>query len=910
MAEVSSFFPLHDSGSGLLDHHYSEDYAHDSRRLETDAPVWQTVLVSLSIFVMLTVIVMDKMGPDWVMVATLALFMVTGIVSTKEAVEGFANNSILTIMVLLLIGEGIGRTGALDYYMGKILGKPKTIIDAQIRLMIPTGILSAFFSNTAQVAVMVPLVQRWAQATGIPRQQLMIPLSYTTILGGTCVLIGTSSNLVVSDLLKEDYSDEPAGNIGIFDLGAIGVPNMLIGFIYIVLFSPYLLPYGDKIPSTNSDALLLGARVTSWSPSAGRAVGRSGLSNSGGLYLVNVLRAATGKMEYAVNRDFVVNVGDELYFSGSVGEFAEFCARHGLEVITADDLGLNTEISDDIGTTLQSIMITDDSALLQIIEHLSNQIAGREPVESGPRPSRVIVASDVSHSKGGFVVGVDCVDRPGLLPSISSALLQLGLTHPDSESEVFDDRSLSIWRCEADAYSSVERVDVWTVVTDLLKEFHNATGKTKSATLVVRAVVTKVSSLIGKKPDGINFRDTYKAAIVAYQKQEKNASLNSVIEAGDVFVLQAKEDSPLVRVPPPEFYKSLKRGFLSRVFGSASTTSLPQRSKDDDHEVWKNLRVDFEDKIDEDGLAKGEFLTAFVVPPNSPLENQSTNQLGYKSLPGAVLVNIERPKGHTISSKGATEASTESLSPNDPLRAGDILWISGSGASIGDLQKMRGLEFFEMKQISKAEQCLQDRRLIEAVVAKGSPLVGKTVVDANFRSEYGGAVIAIQRGSGRIHEHPCKVKLETGDALLIQAGPLFFKHNRNNYRTFALVCEVENSSPPRPRLFLLCVLMIVTILVLAALEISNLLITATIVGVVMVGSGVVTQQEARDCLQWDLYMVLACAFGIGTAMENSGVALGLATFMVDISFGLGGVCICLLKSLFVNVLSDLSLLPF
>ncbi|KAI2503098.1 divalent anion Na symporter [Fragilaria crotonensis] len=889
MMGTSSFFSLLGSGSALLYQQYSEDYGHDSRQLESEAPVWEAVVVSIAIFVMLVVICTDYIGPDWVMVATNTLFMATGIISVKEGLEGFSNNSILTIMVLLLIGEGLGRTGALDYYMSKMLGKPKTIVDAQIRLMIPTGIISAFISNTAQVAVMVPLVLRWARATGIPRQQLMMPLSFVTILGGTCTLIGTSSNLVVSGLLSEDFPDDPVGNIGLFDLGLIGVPNMLIGFIYIVLFCPYLLPYGDRIPSTNSEPVLLGARVPSWSPSVGRAVGKSGVSNSGGIYLVHVRSAATGNMENAVSKDFVLSVGDELYFTGSVEEFAVFCERHGLEIITTEELGLGKEIND-IGTTLRSIVTSDDSALHEVIEHLSEQIAGREPVESGSRATRVIVTSDVSDTEGGLVVGVDCVDRPRLLETISSALLQVGLKHRNSGAAVYGERSLSIWRCEPSEYASVERVDVWTVLTDSLNESIQAAGETKSGTHVVRAVVTKGSTFIGKQPGSVDFRDAYKATIVAYQKEGKNASLDSDMEADDVLVLQVLADSPLLLRPPQGFYKAMKRGFLSRLFGSASTTSLPHDSGDKDYDeiqkVWKDLKVVFEDNDESDGDidTNGEFLTAFVVTYNSPLENKSTNELGFGSLAGAVLVSIERNDY-----KSADGASREALSPNDRLTVGDILWISGSGTSIAGLQTMRGLEYFEMDQVKKAERILQNRRLVEAVVARGSPLVGKTVTEACFRSVYGGAVIALQRGNGRVHEHPSNVKLEAGDALLIQAGPSFYKHNHNKYKTFALVSEVEDSSSPRPRWFLLCVLMIVTILVLASLEISNLLITATIVGIVTVGLGVVTQQEARDCLQWDLYLVLACAFGIGTAMENSGVAEGLATFMVDISIALGDV---------------------
>jgi di/tricarboxylate transporter len=913
MKDAASAFTLQAGGasaSRLLQHHlcsedhvHVHDHDHDTRLLQTtDAPVWQTVVVGITIVIMLAVIVSDRIGPDWVMVTALMVFMVTEIITVSEGLAGFSNSGVLTVMALFVVAEGVSRTGALDYYMGKILGKPKTIAGAQIRLMIPIGAASAFLNNTPIVAVMIPLVLRWAKVTGIPRQQLLIPLSYATILGGTCTLVGTSTNLVVSGYLQKDYPGTPAGDIGLFDVGVYGVPNMFIGMVYMLIFSPLLLPYGKINLNTESDAILLGARVTPWSPAAGRTVRRSGLGNSGGIYLVNVRRFATGNMQYAVSKDFVVSVGDELYFTGSVGEFSDFCEKHGLEIITTEDLGVSPETPDDIGTTIESISNADESALLQLVNHISDQIDGREPVDSGSRPTRVIVTSDVSHSKGVLVVGVDCLDRPGLLMDISKALFQLNLMNRHSEAEVFGDRSLSIWRCEAIGSSSVDHAEVWTALSDLLHESDQAAGRKKSGTRVVRAVVTKASNLIGKKPTNVKFRDTYRAAIIAYQKNGKNVSMNSEFEEGDLLVLQVLEGSPLLTKPPTDFYKNFNRSGRSSLFGSTPSTTQLINNKDADLEedhgiklIWKNLKVEFEDDGDAsngDAATKGEFLTAFVVPPHSPLENKSLNQLGYSSLPGVVLVSIERRQDNPDSK---TTASAEALSPDEPLQVGDVFWMSGSGEAIGDLQKVHGLVFFEKEEIKKVANSLQDRRLVQAVVARGSPLVGQTVAEARFRSEYGGAIIAIQRGSERVHEHPGKVKLQTGDALLIQAGPSFLKQNHSNYKTFALVSEVENSSPPRPRLFLLCVLMIIASLVVAGLEIRSLLVTASIVGIVMVSVGVVTQQEARDCLQWDLYVVVACAFGIGTAMENSGVATGLATFLVSVgtSIGLGGEYSCL-----------------
>ena len=141
-----------------------------------------------------------------------------------------------------------------------------------------------------------------------------------------------------------------------------------------------------------------------------------------------------------------------------------------------------------------------------------------------------------------------------------------------------------------------------------------------------------------------------------------------------------------------------------------------------------------------------------------------------------------------------------------------------------------------------------------------------------------------------MHEHPANVKLQTGDVLLIEAGVSFVKKQANNYRTFALLSEVENSAPPRPRLFLVCVALIIVMLATSAVDLMSLLVTASIAGIIMVALGVVTQQEARDAVQWDLFVVVASAFGVAAAMINSGVAKGLATSLVFVgkSLKIGG----------------------
>jgi Na+/H+ antiporter NhaD/arsenite permease-like protein len=208
--------------------------------------LWETIVVAVVLVIMLLFMTFDKIGPDWVMVTGLVIFMVTDIITIAQGLAGFANEGIMTVMSLFIVAEGVSRTGALDYYMGLVLGTPKTIAGAQLRLMVPIAILSAFLNNMPIVVVMIPLTIRWAKKIGVPKQQLLIPLSYATILGGTCTLVGTSTNLVVAGLLKKEYPDEAAGNIGLFDLAVYGVPNAMIGLAYMMACAPFLLPFQSR----------------------------------------------------------------------------------------------------------------------------------------------------------------------------------------------------------------------------------------------------------------------------------------------------------------------------------------------------------------------------------------------------------------------------------------------------------------------------------------------------------------------------------------------------------------------------------------------------------------------------------------------------------------------------------------
>ena len=302
---------------------------------------WFTVVVIACAFIAL---LKDYIQPDHVMMLSVCALNVAGVISITEALSGFANEGLLTVGALFVVAAGISATGGLDWYMGKVLGKPRTVGGAQLRLMLPIACVSGFLNNTPVVAIMIPIVLRWAESTGMAKEQLLIPLSFASVLGGTCTLIGTSTNLVVQGMVTDwvrTHEGTSAVSIGLFDLGLYGVPVALAGIAYVLVASPFLLPRGSgriggepKESREDEEDLLVGARVEGWSPAVGHTVAASGLRGLPGLYLVSVRRGEA--LLRAIGPEFILNQGDILYFTGLIESLGKVCAEYGLMAITQE----------------------------------------------------------------------------------------------------------------------------------------------------------------------------------------------------------------------------------------------------------------------------------------------------------------------------------------------------------------------------------------------------------------------------------------------------------------------------------------------------------------------------------------------------------------------------------------------
>ena len=273
---------------------------------------WITIGVIVG---MVVVMAANLAGPDLVLIAAVTLLLLTGIIDPSEAFIGFSNPAVITIAALFVVAAGVRETGGLDLAARVVLGRPRSLAGGQLRMMFPVSALSAFLNNTPVVAMFVPLVTGWARRNQFSVSLMLLPLSYASILGGTCTLIGTSTNLVVAGLAEEW---DPTIQFEIFEIAQLGIPALCIGMLFIVITSRRLLKdrRGALQEFGKAREYTIAMRVEKGSPVIGDSIEEAGLRSLRGVYLYEIERA--GRVLAAVPPSTVLREGDRLHFTGVV----------------------------------------------------------------------------------------------------------------------------------------------------------------------------------------------------------------------------------------------------------------------------------------------------------------------------------------------------------------------------------------------------------------------------------------------------------------------------------------------------------------------------------------------------------------------------------------------------------------
>jgi di/tricarboxylate transporter len=200
-------------------------------------------LVTLVLVVAMLLLITEKLPVDLTSIGIIVVLTVSGILTPTEAIAGFANPAVITVGAMFLISQGMIRTGAVGFISQQVTeysrGRPNLAI---FLILIIVGMASAFINNTPVVVLFIPIILSLSCELDFSPSKFLIPVSYASILAGTCTLIGTSTNIIISDL-SAAYG---FGSLGMFELTPLGLPIALLGIVFLIFAAPKLMPSGHN----------------------------------------------------------------------------------------------------------------------------------------------------------------------------------------------------------------------------------------------------------------------------------------------------------------------------------------------------------------------------------------------------------------------------------------------------------------------------------------------------------------------------------------------------------------------------------------------------------------------------------------------------------------------------------------
>lgn len=335
------------------------------------------------------IFVKEWLPNDLVALGGLAVLLLTGILGEKELGQVFSNSAPMTIGAMFILGEALTRTGVIDWIATRFeKWAGGSLSRAIVILAIIVMPLSAFMNNTPVVIVFLPVLMAFARSTGLKASKLLIPLSFLSILGGTITLIGTSTNLLVSGLSKQQ--GQPA--FGIFEISGLGIVYAIIGFLYIFFIGQRLLPERDTVSSLldaeDTRKFSSAVEIPEESPLIGqRLIDHPLFSNRKRTIVYEVIRY--GRRVEDIPLDAITfKARDVLWFRATSKELAEIQGFDGVAMTHRKRSG-NDEGVDD----------TDEIKTVEAIIGQNSPLIGRSVKESNIRRRYGIVVAAV-HRQG------------------------------------------------------------------------------------------------------------------------------------------------------------------------------------------------------------------------------------------------------------------------------------------------------------------------------------------------------------------------------------------------------------------------------------------------------------------------------------------------------------------------------
>jgi di/tricarboxylate transporter len=318
------------------------------------------------LIIAMTLFVTERVRVDVVALMVMVSLALTGLITPEQAVSGFSNPAVITIWAVFILSGGLSRTGVagiLGRQVLRLAGSSEMRLVAVIMLI--SAFLSAFMNNVGVAALLLPVVMNVARRTGTPPSKLLVPLAFSSLLGGLTTLIGTPPNIIVAASLEE------AGfaTFEMFDFTPVGVAVVLAGTLYMAFVGRRLLPSRDFARQASGEGIeldevyglrdrLFALDVQPDSSLVGKSLRESRVEGALGLHVMGVMRE--GETELAPDPEFVLRAGDRLVVQGPDDAIQEIGAREFL-ALESDTAPLEELVTDDVG--LAEVRLSANSKL-------------------------------------------------------------------------------------------------------------------------------------------------------------------------------------------------------------------------------------------------------------------------------------------------------------------------------------------------------------------------------------------------------------------------------------------------------------------------------------------------------------------------------------------------------------------
>ncbi len=292
---------------------------------------WEIIFIIALLAAALASFVLERFPPDLTALLVFSALLVSGILTPREAFSVFTNPAPIAVGAMFILSAALEKSGAIDQAAG-LLRKlvPLGPVVFTLVMVLTAALVSAVINNTLVVVVFLPVVVGLARELKIVPSKLLIPLSFAAIFGGTCTLIGTSTNLLVSGIAV-DYGQAP---LGMFELAPIGLPLLAIGTAYLMIFGRRLLPARETLSTILSEEerreYIIEAFVRPGSPLVGKTLGESGLWRDQATRVIAVIRS--GLTLQTDLQALALEAGDRLELASRPSGIARARGLEGVEL--------------------------------------------------------------------------------------------------------------------------------------------------------------------------------------------------------------------------------------------------------------------------------------------------------------------------------------------------------------------------------------------------------------------------------------------------------------------------------------------------------------------------------------------------------------------------------------------------